>query len=80
MELWKYCMEITSVTEMKGRIHRCRNHNEKFNFAFGCDLSAKILKQTDNLSKTIQQKELSAVEAQELANAVIKTLVKYRCD
>ena len=49
-----------------------------FNFLFGCLLGKTILKQTDNLSKSLQIPTLSAAEGQEIAQDVIVTLEKDR--
>ena len=51
----------------------------KLNFLFGCLIGAKILSQTDILSKSLQSPELCATEAQQCANGVVKTLKKDRC-
>ena len=43
------------------------------NLLFGLHLSERILKDTDNLSKTLQKESLSASEAQLIANHTVKT-------
>ena len=61
---------------MKGRIIGARSNMQNFNFLFGSLLGKIILKQTDNLSKTLQNPHLSAAEGQEIAEDVIITLEK----
>ena len=53
---------------------------DKFGFLFGCHLGKRLLSQTDNLSKTIQKPETSAVEAQSLTKSVLSVLVSDRSD
>ena len=53
---------------------------QKISYFFGCHLGQVILTQTDNLSKALQNKDLSAVEGQELASYVLETLQGDRCD
>ena len=48
---------------------------DKFGFLFGCRLGKRLLSQTDNLSKTIQKPEMSAVEAQSLTKSVLSVPV-----
>ena len=51
---------------------------ESFDFVFCCSLSQTILRQTDNLSKTLQHSHISAAQGQKLASLVVKTLSKDR--
>ena len=51
-----------------------------FNLLFGLKLCEKILKVTDNLSKTLQQSSLSAANAQHIASLTVTTLCKMRTD
>ena len=53
---------------------------EQFSFFYGCHLGTKLLKQTDNLSASLQNKELSAAEAQELATYVVEVLKADRTE
>ena len=45
-----------------------------FQFLFSCSLGKMILKQADNLSKTLQNLSISAAQGQEIAHLVIETL------
>ena len=53
MNLWANALEITKETEMKARILGCQAEMGEFSFLFGCQLGAKPLKQTDNLSSAL---------------------------
>ena len=53
---------------------------QTFKFFFGLVLSEIILRQTDKLSQTLQQPELSSVEAHEVVMLTVKTLEKIRTD
>ena len=47
-------------------------------FFFGIIVGERILKHTDNLSKTLQHKDLSATEGQEVADLSVRTLERMR--
>ena len=47
---------------------------------FGLKLCERILKMTDNLSKTLQKSSLSAAMAQHIASLTVTTLSKMRTD
>ena len=51
---------------------------KNFDFFFGVVLGILILSHTDNLSKTLQHKEFSASEGQEVAELTVKTLESIR--
>lgn len=53
---------------------------QTFKFFFGLVLSELILRQTDKLSQTLQQPQLSSVEAHKVAMLTVKTLEKIRTD
>ena len=80
MSLWENSLLITNDTEMKGRIIGAQSSMRKFSFLFGCLLGEKVLMQTDNLSRSLQSPELSAIEAHQLAEAVMASLQKERND
>ena len=52
----------------------------KFDFLFGVILGSRILRLVDNLSCTLQKKELSAAEGQVAANVTIKVISALRTD
>ena len=49
-----------------------------FNFLFGSVLREMVLRHTDNLSRTLQDKVLSAAEGQQVADMVVRTLQTLR--
>ena len=51
-----------------------------FDFLFGCFLAIMLLKQTDNLSKTFQHSTMSAAKGNKIAQDVIETLSRDRCE
>ena len=51
-----------------------------FDLLFGLQLSMKILKITDNLSKILQKQSMSAAEGQTVAELTVKTLKSMRTD
>ena len=53
---------------------------EKFEFYYGVTIGELILKHTDNLSKTLQHKTISAAEGQECASLTLRTLQSIRSD
>ena len=69
-------LDNVKVTEMQVRIIGAQSKMTTFDFLFGCLIGKVILKQTDNLSKTLQSPKLSAAEGQESCEDVITTLGK----
>ena len=65
---------------MKARIIGVSTVMKKISFYFGCCLGGCLLRQTDNLSKTLQDPRLSAAEGQAVAAKVLETLRKDRND
>ena len=80
MELWDWSLSILKDTEMKARAKGAHATMKKFSFFFGAMLAIRILGQTDNLSKCLQQKTLSAAEGQESAKTVVAALKRERND
>ena len=73
-------MGLVHDTDMKARIRGVQAYMPKFDFVFGCSLGILLLKQTDNLSRTLQDPKMSAAEGNAIAQDVIKTLSKDRND
>ena len=61
---------------MKARIIGVQVIMKSFYFYFSCQIGERLLGQTDNLSRTLQSRDLSAMNAISLAEVVIKTLEK----
>ena len=77
-ELWEECLEIVRDSETIARIVGVASQMQTFNFLFGVELGELILRHTDNLSRTLQHKELSASESQEVARLTVRTLGTMR--
>ena len=78
MELWDWSLTVLKDTEMKARIRGVQSMMNSFNFYFGCSLGERLLKQTDNLSRALQNSSTSAAQGNRLAHDVVKTLLKDR--
>ena len=78
--LWEWSLEEYKESEPKIRIEGVRARMKKFDFFFGLTLDSRILRHADSLSATLQMKDLSACEAQELAEMTVKTLNSIRND
>jgi len=65
---------------MKARIQGVSGQMATFKFLFGLFMSEIILRHTDKLSQTLQNPQLSSVEAQEIAMLTVKTLQSLRLD
>ena len=61
-------------TETKARIAGVAAQYEKFDFLFGTHLGVLIFRHTDNLSRTLQGKNMSALQGKEVARSVTNTL------
>ena len=77
---WDEALEISRDTETIARILGVQSQMVKFDFLFGIVLGEMILRHTDNLSRALQDKVISAAEGQQTANMVIQTLQKLRQD
>ena len=77
---WDEALEISRDTETKARIQGVQSQMIKFDFLFGVVLGEMILRHTDNLSKALQAKVISAAEGQQTADMVVQTLQKLRQD
>ena len=80
MNVWESRIPSTTDTEIKARMIGVQTTMRKLSFLFGCLIGAKILSQTDILSKTLQSPELCVTEAQQCANGVVKMLKKDHCE
>ena len=71
-------VDVVRDSETIARINGVASQMSKFNFLFGGVLGEMILRHTDNLSKTLQNKDFSASEGQEIARLTIQTLDTIR--
>ena len=69
-------MTLNKRQEFKGVSYQMKN----FDFLFGSMLGEMVLRHTDNLSRTLQDKMCSAAEGQQIAGMVIRTLQSLRND
>ena len=77
-QLWSDCLTTQLDPDVKGRIIGVQAQMATFNVLFGLQLAMKILKITDNLSRTLQKQTMSAAEGHSLAECTVKTLVSMR--
>lgn len=67
-----------SESETRARITGVQTMMDTFEYFFGLVLGERILKHTDNLSKTLQNPSLAASEGQQLAELTCQTLEHIR--
>ena len=80
LSLWEESLASRLDTEMRARILGVQAQMSTFDFLFGVIVGSTILRHTDNLSKTLQQKTLSAAEGQHLASLCTDVLRSLRTD
>ena len=74
LEVWEEAQRDHLDGEMKTRIVGVETVMHKFDFLFGVLLGELILRHSDNLSKTLQQKTFSAAEGQQVARLTVEVL------
>ena len=74
---WDEAIDVARDTETKARIGGVSAQMTKFDFLFGLILSEMLLCHTDNLSKTLQKKNISAAEGQHSSVARPVTMVGH---
>ncbi len=79
-QLWEECLETRLDPDVKGRIIGVKAQMSKYKLFFGFKLCERILRITDNLSKTLQHQSLSAAQAQGIVELTVKTLKGMRTD
>jgi len=79
-DTWEEALAITNNSEMKARIQGVSAQMCKFDYFYGCMLGEMILKHADNLSSTLQHKNLSAAEGQKIAMMTVQTMKPMRSD
>ena len=80
MQLWDECLETRLEPDIKGRIVGVQAQMGQFHRLFGLKLCERVLKVTDNLSRTLQLESLSATEAHQLAEMTCTTLRNMRTE
>ena len=76
-KLWE-ARDIVSDSDTRARLIGVESMMTLFNFFFGIVLGERILKHTENLSRTLQNLLLSASEGQEIAALTFQTLAFLR--
>ena len=79
-ELWVECEDFVKEVDARARVNGVCAQMRYFDFLFGVALGELLLMHSDNLSKTLQHKHLSAAEGQASADLSVKTLKKIRDD
>ena len=79
-ELWEWSIDNSSDTEMKAQIRGVKVYSKKFSYCFSIHLAQLILGHTDNLNKTLQNTQMSAIDVQIISRATVKTLESMRND
>jgi hypothetical protein len=76
--LWKESLVFVKETDMRARILGVSSFKEIFDFFFGTKLGNVILRLSDNFSRSLQAKDLSAAEGQKLAEMTCNTLASFK--
>lgn len=79
-ELWIDCEDFVKDADARAWINGVSAQMKSFDFLFGVVLGKLLLMHSDNLSKTLQHKHLSAAEGQATAALSVKTIEKIRDD
>ena len=79
-DLWDTALETGLDAEVRSRVTGAKAQMEKFSFFFGVYIGELVLGHTcsDNLSKMLQRKVISAPEAQKVAKLTVTTLTTIR--
>uniref|UniRef100_A0A1X7UIB2 Uncharacterized protein n=1 Tax=Amphimedon queenslandica TaxID=400682 RepID=A0A1X7UIB2_AMPQE len=80
MHVWDEAKSILSDTDTIGTINGVSSYMEKISFFIGVALGELILGHSDNLSKSLQSKVLTAAQGQHQAELTVKTLESLRND
>lgn len=79
-ETFEESIDTVTDTGVKSRLIGVSAQMKTFNFLFGILLGELILKYSDNLSRTLQNVNISAAEGQEVAALTLSTLRSIRSD
>ena len=72
IELLEFSLkEVNLKTEVKGRVIGCLKQVKEFDFYYGLLLSQRLFALTNNLSKTLQNKNMPAISGQRLARLTL---------
>lgn len=76
--LWEEAELVAKESDIRARLIGVGSQMATFDFYFGVYLGEMVLHHTDNLSETLQKKELSAAEGQQVSSLVKVTLQSMR--
>ena len=79
-KLWEESLETKLNPDVKGRIIGVQTQMLHYKTLFGLLLSMKILKISDNLSRTLQKQLMSAAEGQTITKLTVGTLKRMRTE
>lgn len=77
---WEEAIEVARDTESKAIIHGVTSQTNTFNFLFGTFLAELVMRHTDNLGKSLQDKAHFTAEGQAIADMVVRTLLTLKSD
>ena len=80
LRLWEELLARNLDSDMRARIIGVQAQMMTFDFLFGVLVGSVLLRHTDNLSTSLQQKSLSAAQGQRLASLTIQVLESLRCE
>lgn len=78
--LWDWCLKEYQDSESKARVLGAQAQMRTFDYFHGLNLGILLLKHSDNLSSSLQAKDLCASQAQTMATKTVLTLNKIRTD
>ena len=79
-ELWEECLATKLELDIKSSVIGVHHQMTTFDYFFGVNLPILLLKYSDNLFRTLQDPDMSAVECQSMTNLTTSTLAKVRSD
>lgn len=72
--VWEEVLDAVCDSEVRARVIGVNTIMHSFDFLFGVVLGERVLRHTDNLSKTLQNPSLSATDARACAKLTVSTL------
>ena len=79
-ELWEECLATKLESDIISRVIGLQHRTTTFDYFFGVNLAILLFKHIDNLSRTLQDPDMSVVECQSVTNLTTSTLAKVRSD
>ena len=75
-ELWDWCLGEYREREAKVRIHGVQSQMQTFKYFFGLSLAIFLPRHSNNLSTTLQAKDLCAAKDQKISKKTVETQKK----